>query len=102
MTGGCVTRRGLLGLAGAAVAIGFAGRAAAAQADSCLDMAKLPASQKSMRRSLGFQEASADPKKRCGTCSFFKAAGTGCGTCVLLSGGAVRPTSVCNSWAAKG
>lgn len=93
------TRRGILGLAGL-VGLGIA-TAASGQA-VCLDMATLPAGQKNMRKSIGFQEQSSDPKKHCATCTFFTAKGASCGTCALLSGGAVNPTSVCASWAAKG
>ncbi|MET0364097.1 MAG: high-potential iron-sulfur protein [Sphingobium sp.] len=94
-----LTRRSVLGLA----TIAGLGLVTAAGAQTvCLDMASLPASQKAMRKSLGFQEQSSDPKKRCATCSFFAAKGASCGTCLLLSGGAVNPTSVCTSWAAKG
>ncbi|HEX7874293.1 MAG TPA: high-potential iron-sulfur protein [Sphingobium sp.] len=94
-----LTRRAVLGLA-AMAALGVA-TAVSAQT-VCLDMASLPASQKGMRKALGFQETSSDPKKKCATCSFFTAKGAACGTCMLLSGGVVNPTSVCTSWAAKG
>lgn len=95
-----LSRRRLLGLAAVAAGVGLASAASAQTA--CLDMGSLPASQKSMRKALGFQEQSSDPKKRCATCSFFTAKGSACGTCVLLSNGVVNPTSLCTSWAAKG
>lgn len=94
-----LSRRGFLGIAGL---LGLSVAAAAGAQGVCLDMAALPASQKSMRKSLGFQEQSADPKKRCDGCTFFTARGANCGACALLSGGAVNPSSVCTSWAAKG
>ena len=74
----------------------------AADAPTCYDPATLPFSQKSLRRSVGYVEASPDPKKHCGACAFFTAAPqSGCGTCQLLSGGAVNAGSVCNSFAPK-
>ena len=75
--------------------------ARAADESPCVDLDSLPASQKSMRRSLGFKAASTDPKKRCGLCVFFTASASNCGTCGLLNGGAVTTSSVCDSWAAK-
>jgi hypothetical protein len=75
--------------------------AARAPDPACFDPAALPPGQKSMRQSLGFQLQSSDPKKNCGGCAFFQPKGGACGTCMLLSGGAVTSTSVCNSWAAK-
>lgn len=98
------SRRGLFGLAAAAplLLLGAFGTGARAQdVAACVNLDALPASQKSMRRSLGFKPQSADPKKRCGTCAFFTAAAGACGKCQLLSGGAVAATSVCDNWAAK-
>lgn len=100
MTG---SRRRFLGLAaGAPLALFLTDRARAADAPACYDPAALPFSQKSRRRSLGYVEVSADPKKHCGACSFFTAAvQNGCGTCQLLGGGPVRADAMCNSFAAK-
>ena len=70
-------------------------------APACVNPDTLPASQKGMRRSLGFELVSTDPKKHCGACSFFTGTVAGCGTCQLLSGGAVAATSVCASFSAK-
>ncbi|MCE7796227.1 high-potential iron-sulfur protein [Sphingobium sufflavum] len=106
-------RRRMLGLLATlpALAIGLscggaamaAGAAAGATGEVCIDPTKLPASQTSMRRSLGFKMASTDPKKTCGTCMFFTGAkGSDCGKCALLSGGAVPAAGVCDSWAPKG
>ena len=69
--------------------------------DVCVDLNKLPMSQKGLRRSFGFKPQAPDPKKQCGGCSFFKGSTAGCGTCQLLSGGAVFATSTCDNWAAK-
>lgn len=81
-----------------AALMGLAGQA---RAQACYDPAALPMSQRSRRRSLGFKEQAPDPKKVCGTCSFFTATSGGCGTCRMLTGGPVAATSVCNSWAGK-
>lgn len=98
-----LSRRGLIRLAACAplLAAGFATRGAAQDAPVCVNLDTLPASQKGMRRSLGFKLQSPDPKKHCGICAFFTGPATGCGKCQLLSGGAVAATSVCDSWAAK-
>lgn len=97
------TRRNFLVLvAGAPLALFVAGRSRAAGAPACYDPATLPFSQKSRRRSLGYLESSADPKKRCGGCAFFTAVAPGnCGTCQMLSGAPVNAGAVCNSFAAK-
>lgn len=90
-------------LAVAALAPFAAWSGARAQAPACYDPAKLPLAQKSLRASLKYVDAAPDPaKKRCGLCAFFTGTQTGCGTCVLLSGGAVNATGVCNNFAPKG
>jgi hypothetical protein len=95
------SRRGLFRLAVAAPLLLMAARARAQEAAACVNLDALSASQKSMRRSLGFKAQSTDSKTRCGTCAFFTAAAPGCGKCQLLSGGAVAATSVCDNWAGK-
>jgi hypothetical protein len=94
----------LIGLAAGAPLL-LAGLATAGHAEDvpaiCVNLDTLPASQKNMRRSLGFKLQSPDPKKHCGVCAFFTGPAGGCGKCQLLSGGAVAATSVCDSWAAK-
>ncbi|MBV1686720.1 high-potential iron-sulfur protein [Novosphingobium sp. G106] len=88
-------------LAAAALApLALAGKASAEPA-VCYDPNALPLSQRSRRRALGYVDASPDPAKQCGRCSFFTAAAPGCGTCTMLSGGAVNGGSVCNSFARK-
>lgn len=84
--------------------MGFAGRptAAQAQASACVDMAKLPMSERSIRNSLGFKVQTDKPDKKCGTCAFFTPSGGECGKCQLFSNGPVGANSVCNSWAKKG
>jgi hypothetical protein len=81
--------------------VGLASAAHGADTAPCVNLDALPASQKGMRRSLGFKLESPDPKKHCGICAFFTGPAAGCGKCQLLSGGAVASTSVCDSWAAK-
>lgn len=97
------SRRNFLGLAAATpLALLAAASAGATQNAACYDPAALPFSQKSRRRSIGYVEASADPRKSCGACAFFTA-GTlaSCGSCQLLSAGPVNAAAVCNSFAAK-
>jgi len=97
------SRRAVIRLAACAplLAVGFATRSAAEDVSVCVNLDTLPASQKSMRRSLGFKLQSPDPQKHCGSCAFFTGDAGGCGKCQLLSGGAVAATSLCDSWAAK-
>jgi len=94
-----VSRRNFL-TAAALAPLAFAGTARAEPA-VCYDPGALPLSQRSRRRSLGYVDTSQDPQKRCGRCSFFTEAAPGCGTCTMLSGGAVNAGGVCNSFAAK-
>lgn len=101
-----VSRRQLvgrtLGLATfAALGLG-AGASAQDSAATCYDPAKLPFTQKSRRRALGYVDASKDPARRCGGCAFFTGTAAGCGTCQMLSAGPVDAGGVCNSFAAKG
>jgi hypothetical protein len=97
-----LSRRTVVAMA-AAVPLGMVGLTGArAAAPACYDPAALPLSQRNRRRSLGYVEPSADPKKSCSGCAFFTAgAQTGCGTCQLLSGGPVSAGAVCTSFAAK-
>lgn len=95
-----VSRRNLLALI-ALAPLGIAG-ARAQSAPACYDPAALPASQKGIRKALGFQDVSSDPTKRCAGCAFFAGTKPGCGTCALLSSGPVSAASVCNSFARKG
>lgn len=95
------SRRAFLAVAALAPFAAWSG--AKAQSSVCYDPAKLPMSQKSLRTSLKYVDAAPDPtKKRCGLCAFFTGTQAGCGTCVLLSGGAVNATGVCNNFAPKG
>ncbi|HUD30936.1 MAG TPA: high-potential iron-sulfur protein [Novosphingobium sp.] len=68
---------------------------------TCYDPVKLPFTQKSRRRALGYVDASKDPARRCGLCAFFTGTAAGCGTCQMLSGGPVAASGLCNSFAAK-
>ena len=98
------TRRTFLGLAGATplVLFGLGSSARGADAAACFNPDTLPASQKSMRKALGFAGISTDPAKSCSGCAFFTPSANGCGKCQLLSGGPVSGSSVCRSWAKKG
>ena len=98
-----LTRRNLFRMAaGAPLLLAFGQSSVRAEDAACFDM--LSASQKSMRRSLGFEAQSGDPSKRCGSCAFFStpSPSAACGRCALLSGGPVASTSLCKSWAKKG
>ncbi|GAA0310558.1 hypothetical protein GCM10009087_20740 [Sphingomonas oligophenolica] len=99
-----LSRRGLIALAAGAplLVVGLAAVAHAEEAPAiCVDLDTLPASQKGMRRSIGFRLHSPDPKKHCSLCTFFTGAAAGCGKCQLLSGGSVAATSLCDSFAAR-
>ncbi|MET0180455.1 MAG: high-potential iron-sulfur protein [Novosphingobium sp.] len=97
------SRRRFLAIAGLApILLTGLGRAAvAAETKVCFDPETLSASQKSRRKSLGFNVVSPDPKKICGGCAFYAMTTAGCGKCQLLSGGPVAATSNCRSWAKK-
>ena len=96
------SRRRFLGLAAFVPLAGLAARSAhASEAAACYDPATLPRAQKSLRRSLGYDEKSADAKRQCRLCAFYTAAQGDCGTCQMLSGGPVNAGGVCNSFAAK-
>jgi hypothetical protein len=98
------TRRAFLALAGATplALIGLGSVAQASDAGTCFNPDSLPASQKSLRKALGFVTPAADPAKTCGGCAFFTATTAPCGKCQLLSGGTVSGPSGCRSWAKKG
>jgi hypothetical protein len=104
MSGSDASRRRLL-LAAAMAPIALAWRTAASAAGTpvCVDPATLPLAQKRQRRAINYVDPSPDAKKRCGGCTFFSAVGkpSGCGTCLLLSGGPVIANGLCNSFAAK-
>ncbi len=93
------SRRGFLGLA-ALAPLAFAATARAAEGP-CYDPASLSISQKSRRRSLGYLEASDDPKRQCRACAFYTESRPGCGKCVLLEG-LVNAGAVCDSFAPRG
>jgi hypothetical protein len=92
-----ISRRGLL-VAG--VVVLTSARTVAAD-KVCADPTKLDDGQKSLRNSLNYVEQSPDPSKTCSGCSFFQAAGDGCGACQIFSGPA-NDNGHCDSWGAKG
>lgn len=96
------TRRGFVALMSAFVATSLFDRAAAQAPAACSDPATIPLSQRNRRRALGYASPSTDPQKHCGICAFFTPASGSCGTCQMLSGGAVETTAVCTSFAKKG
>lgn len=99
-----LSRRVVLNAAlGTATTILISRVVSAAEPPMCADPQSLPASQRSMRQSLGFQPVSESATKKCGSCAFFAAKPASlCGACALLSGGLVANTSICGSWVRKG
>jgi hypothetical protein len=94
-------RREIFTAIGAVCLCSFAERAIAAAA-ACYDPASIPLAQKNLKRSLGFVEASTDPKQKCGLCAFFTPTKGICGTCQMLSGAPVTTQGVCSSFAPRG
>lgn len=68
---------------------------------ACHDPASLPLGVQGQRKSLGFVEKSADPKRHCGVCTFFTADESDCGSCQLMAGAPVNSGGVCESFAAR-
>jgi hypothetical protein len=66
----------------------------------CADPATLDSTQKSARDSLHYSETSADPAKTCSLCSFFQAAASPCGSCMIFNG-PVNAKGHCDSWNSK-
>ena len=68
----------------------------------CADPNALSPSDKKLRQSLHYVEASADPAKHCSNCLFFSTAASTakCGGCKILQG-SVDPNGYCDAWAAK-
>jgi hypothetical protein len=66
---------------------------------ACGDPDDLSDSVQSMRESLEYTDAAADPKQACKACSFFKPAKAGddCAQCEVLNS-PVRATGHCVSW----
>lgn len=94
-------RRRFLAFAGLSPLVVLGAGSALAQSALCYTSETLTFSQKSRRRSLGFMDIAADPKRRCGGCNFFTAAEGGCGTCQMLGGAAVTANSSCSSFAPR-
>jgi hypothetical protein len=95
-----IDRRRLLALAAGSISAGMAAAITPARAAPCYDPAALPLSQKNRRRSLGYQDVSTDPAKRCAACAFYTVGEADCGTCGLLNG-QVNATAVCSSFAPR-
>lgn len=81
---------------------GCGGNNAETTKTSCANPEEMSPSDKGLRISLQYTEASPDPTKVCGGCSFFESVphNTTCGTCQLLHG-AVNAKGRCASWNAK-
>lgn len=94
-------RRRFLAYAGLAPLVALGAGKALAQSAPCYSPETLTFSQKSLRRSLGFTDVAVDPKRRCGACNFFTSGEGGCGSCKMLSGGAVSASSSCSSFAPR-
>lgn len=91
-----IGRRELLVFGAGALGAGLALGAMPARAAACFDPDL--AQDEPTRGAVNFLPVSTDPARHCGRCAFFKATGGGCGTCVILSGGAVSNQSVCDSF----
>ncbi len=100
MTEASLSRRSAIGHL-VLLPLGLALAARASASEVCFDPDALPASQRSFRKSLGFELKASDPSRACIGCAFYTASSETCGTCRLLSGGPVEPTSTCRSFAAK-
>lgn len=96
------TRRGFVALLAAFAATSLFEKAAAQAPTACSDPSTIPLSQRNRRKALGYTSPSTDPQKHCSLCAFFTSASGSCGTCQMLSGGAVEATAVCTSFAKKG
>jgi hypothetical protein len=95
------SRRRVLGLLAASPILVF-GLSQKAKAAECMNPETISPGESDVRKELGFKLMSPDPAKQCAGCGFFTATEGDCGTCALMSGGAVTAHSVCDSWAAKG
>lgn len=93
------SRRNLILMTLIAPLAGLVTRRANATDARCYDPATLSLSQKSRRRTLGYVDKSTNATKRCDICAFYKKTTGECGSCDLLSGGAVAASGVCNSYA---
>ena len=94
------SRRHVIAMLGAAVTSALCAPVLA-QGPACVDPGALSPSQRSRRRALMYVSLSGDPQKHCSLCAFFAASSSGCGTCQMLSGGAVEAAGVCTSFAKK-
>lgn len=91
----------ITGLAALITATAARAQAPAATA-GCVAPKNLSLSQKNRRRSIGYMDMSDDPAKQCSKCSFFTASQSGCGSCVMLSGGPVSASGLCSSYSPRG
>lgn len=66
---------------------------------SCTDSSGLTTSQRNLRESLGYVDASPHGKeKSCSRCQFFSSAGDdACGNCVVVAG-PISPMGYCSAW----
>jgi hypothetical protein len=66
----------------------------------CADPDTMTSAEESVRRTLNYVEAAADPAQVCAGCEFFSggATGSGCGSCTMFGGGPVNPNGHCDSW----
>jgi hypothetical protein len=96
-------RNVLVGIAVGVPMLVFGGTASTTELASCVNLDALSSSQRSLRKSLGFQLVSDDPKRLCVQCAFYKPGAVGgCGACTMFSGGPVTAKGRCNSWSPRG
>jgi len=77
--------------------LGSAGVVSKAVAATC---ASPDGSDASLRQSLHYVEASADPAQHCSGCSFFSDPKAACGSCMIF-GGPANINGHCDSWSAR-
>lgn len=101
-----ISRRSLLAgscAAGALLLSGCSRDSSSKQTAGCVDPDSLPDSERSLRASMAYTDAAANPEQACGGCAFFHAAETapGCGRCDIVLG-TVDAKGHCQSWSRRG
>ena len=81
------------------LAVAFAGARIAA-ASNCTDPDDLSGADVALRKTVEYTDVSADDRKTCRGCAFYKSRTGGCGTCQILSG-LVSAAGHCTSWSAR-
>ena len=69
-------------------------------AAGCTDPDDLSGADVALRKTVEYTDVSADDRKTCRGCAFYKSRTGGCGTCQILSG-LVSAAGHCTSWSAR-